>query len=224
MIDLVPASWRRTLEPVVQSAGGRQLDAWLEAQEAAGKQIFPPRAKWFRAFELTPLDAVRAVILGQDPYHGPGQAQGLAFSVGDGIRLPPSLANIFKELGEDLAQPKRTRGDLSDWAGQGVLLLNTALTVEAGQAGSHAKRGWQAITDAALAAVSSRGVPTVFILWGNHARRTGARILPEGDARHLILESAHPSPLSAYGGFFGSRPFSKANHFLVDRGLPPVRW
>lgn len=224
MIDLVPASWRAVLAPVVQSPAARHLEAAILAEQAAGKQIFPPRAQWFRAFHLTALDAVRVVILGQDPYHGPGQAQGLAFSVPEGARLPPSLANIFRELSEDLAQPRRSNGDLSDWAGQGVLLLNTALTVEAGRAGSHAKFGWQAITDAALVAVAARAVPTVFILWGNHARRTGARIAQMGADHHLILESAHPSPLSAYGGFFGSRPFSQTNAFLARSGAPAIVW
>jgi uracil-DNA glycosylase len=167
--DTIPESWRSALEPALASPEARRLGGWLKAEESAGKVIYPPRGQRLAAFTLTPLDAVRCVILGQDPYHGAGQAHGLAFSVQDGVRLPPSLLNIAKELEADLGLPRPVSGNLSKWAQQGVLLLNNTLTVEAGQAGSHAGRGWDAITDAAVAAVAERDVPTVFILWGSNA-------------------------------------------------------
>ncbi|PKP61566.1 MAG: uracil-DNA glycosylase, partial [Alphaproteobacteria bacterium HGW-Alphaproteobacteria-9] len=174
---------------------------------------------------LTPLDDVRCVILGQDPYHGPGQAHGLAFSVQDGVRLPPSLVNIYKELEADLGLPRAATGDLTRWARQGVLLLNNTLTVEGGQAGSHAGRGWDAITDACVAAAAQRDAPTVFILWGSHARKKASRIPALGrSSAHLVLTSAHPSPLSALNGFFGSRPFSQTNAFLEQRGRGVIDW
>ena len=165
------------------------------------------------------------VILGQDPYHGPGQAHGLCFSVPEGVRPPPSLNNIFKELESDLGIPSPGHGNLERWARQGVLLLNNTLTVSEGRAGSHAGKGWEAITDACVAAVAERAAPTVFILWGSHAQGKAARIpaLREAD-RHLLLKSPHPSPLSAYRGFFGSRPFSQANAFLKGSGREPIDW
>ena len=168
---------------------------------------------------------MKVVILGQDPYHGPGQAHGLAFSVPEGVRTPPSLVNIYKELQADLGVQIPPHGNLESWARQGVLLLNNALTVEAGQAGSHQNRGWEAITDAAVAAVAARAEPSVFILWGSHARKKAMRV-PElaGNTRHLILTAPHPSPLSAHSGFFGSRPFSKANAFLEAQGRGAIDW
>jgi uracil-DNA glycosylase len=225
MADTVPESWRGALDPVLALPESRKLGGWLRAQEEAGKRIYPPRGQRLRALELTPLDRVKVVILGQDPYHGPGQAHGLCFSVPEGVRVPPSLVNIHKELADDLGVAVPPHGNLEHWAKQGVLLLNNSLTVEAGQAGSHAGRGWDAITDAAVAAVAARAEPSVFILWGSHARRKAERI-PElqGTDRHLVLTAPHPSPLSAHSGFFGSKPFSKANAFLAAKGRGPIDW
>jgi len=225
MADAVPESWRAALEPALQAPEARRLGGWLKAEEAGGKTIYPPRGTRLRALELTPLDAVRVVILGQDPYHGPGQAHGLCFSVPEGVRVPPSLVNIHKELRDDLGAAIPPHGNLEHWAKQGVLLLNNALTVEAGQAGSHQGRGWDAITDAAVAAVARRDEPCVFILWGSHARKKAERI-PElmGSGRHLVLTAPHPSPLSAHSGFFGSKPFSKANAFLAAHGRGTIDW
>ena len=224
-VETIPESWRAALEPALASPEARRLGEWLTAEEGAGKVVYPPRGTRLAALALTPLEAVRCVILGQDPYHGPGQAHGLAFSVQDGVRLPPSLVNIYKELESDLGLPRPATGNLAKWAEQGVLLLNNTLTVEAGLAGSHAGRGWDAITDAAVAAVAERGVPTVFILWGSHAKKKAGRIpaLGRSDA-HLVLASAHPSPLSAHNGFFGSRPFSQANSFLEAHGRGVIDW
>ncbi|MFN3863837.1 MAG: uracil-DNA glycosylase [Erythrobacter sp.] len=223
--ETIPESWRSALEPVLASPAARRLGGWLRAEEAAGKVIYPPRGQRLAALALTPLDAVRCVILGQDPYHGAGQAHGLAFSVPDGVPLPPSLVNICKELESDLGLPRPASGNLAKWARQGVLLLNNTLTVEAGQAGSHAGRGWDAITDAAVAAVAERDVPSVFILWGSHARKKASRVPALARAsRHLIVASAHPSPLSAHNGFFGSRPFSRTNAFLEANGRGAIDW
>ena len=225
MADTVPESWRPALDPVLALPESRKLGGWLRAQEDAGRVIYPPRGARLRALELTPLDQVKVVILGQDPYHGPGQAHGLCFSVPEGVRVPPSLVNIHKELASDLGVSAPPHGNLEHWARQGVLLLNNSLTVEAGQAGSHAGRGWDAITDAAVAAVAAREEPSVFILWGSHARKKAERI-PElqGANRHLVLTAPHPSPLSAYSGFFGSRPFSQANAFLEANGRGAIDW
>ena len=203
----------------------RALGGFLSAEEAAGKTIYPPRGSRLVALERTPLEAVKVVILGQDPYHGPGQAHGLAFSVPDGVAIPPSLRNIYKELESDLGIAPATHGNLSRWADQGVLLLNTALTVEAGQAGSHQRRGWEEFTDAAVAAVAAREVPSVFLLWGSHAQKKAARVVGLGpDSPHFVLRSVHPSPLSAYAGFFGSKPFSQANAFLEAGGRGAIDW
>ena len=223
--EAIPESWRAVLAPVLATAEARKLGGWLRAEEDAGKTIYPPRGMRLRAFEMTPLETVKVVILGQDPYHGPGQAMGLSFSVPNGERVPPSLVNIYKELESDLGLARPDHGDLTKWTEQGVLLLNNSLTVEAGQAGSHAGKGWDAITDAAVAAVAARALPTVFILWGSHAQGKAARI-PElrGETPHLILKSPHPSPLSAHRGFFGSQPFSKANAFLDKQGRGVIDW
>jgi len=225
MADTVPDSWRPALDPALALPASRRLGGWLRAEEQRGRTIYPPRGMRLRALELTPLDEVKVVILGQDPYHGPGQAHGLCFSVPDGVQVPPSLLNIYKELESDLGIARRPSGNLERWARQGVLLLNNSLTVEAGKAGSHAGKGWDAITDAAVAAVAGREVPSVFILWGSHARKKAANVqqLANGGS-HLILTSAHPSPLSAHAGFFGSRPFSKANAFLEANGRGPIDW
>ena len=221
----IPESWRKALGPVFAAPALRNLNARLLAEEAAGTIIYPPSDSRLRAFELTPLNQVRVVILGQDPYHGPGQAHGLAFSVPQGLRIPPSLRNIFKERESDLGVTPPEHGDLTHWAKQGVLLLNTTLSVEGGKAGSHAKRGWQAVAEAALKAVADRAEPTVFILWGNHAQGVADRIDGlDDDGPHLVLRSVHPSPLSARRGFFGSRPFSQANAFLTLHGRGSVNW
>lgn len=223
--ETIPDSWRAALDPALQTAEARRLGGWLRAEEAGGKVIYPPRGLRLRALELTPLDAVKVVILGQDPYHGSGQAHGLSFSVAEGVPLPPSLRNIYQELAEDAGCAMPQSGNLAGWAQQGVLLLNTSLTVEQGQAGSHAKRGWEGITDAIVAAVAARGAPTVFVLWGNHAQAKVGKIAGLGpDSAHLVLKSVHPSPLSAQRGFFGSKPFSQANAFLEAAGRGAVDW
>ena len=220
----VPPSWQGALAAPLASREARKLGGFLQAEEKAGKRIFPPRGSRLRALELTPLDTVRVVILGQDPYHGPGQAHGLAFSVPEGVRVPPSLANIRKELESDLGLKSPGHGNLEGWARQGVLLLNNALTVEAGQAGSHQMLGWEAITDAAVAAVAQRPDPSVFMLWGSHARKKAQRVPGLMDGPHLVLTAPHPSPLSAHSGFFGCRHFSKANAFLKEKGRGAIDW
>jgi uracil-DNA glycosylase len=198
-----------------------RLKAFLTAERAAGKTIYPRAGDWFAALDATPPDTVRVVILGQDPYHGPGQAHGLAFSVQPGVRVPPSLINIYKELDADLGIPPARHGHLMHWAQQGVLLLNSVLTVEAGQAASHQGRGWEALTDAVVAHVAARAAPAVFLLWGAHAQKKAARV---DEGRHLVIRSAHPSPLSAHNGFFGSRPFSRCNAYLEAQGMAPIDW
>ena len=224
MSESVPESWKPVLEPVLATAEARQLGGWLRAEEEAGKTVYPPRGCRLKALELTPLEEVKVVILGQDPYHGPGQAMGLCFAVPEGVRVPPSLANIYKELEADLGIARPAHGDLSTWGRQGVLLLNNTLTVEAGQAGSHAGRGWDAVTDACVAAVAARAEPSVFILWGSHAQAKAKRIEGLRSDRHHVIESPHPSPLSAHRGFFGSRPFSRANSFLEANGRGAIDW
>ena len=225
MAETIPDSWRTTLEPALAEPAARRLGGWLRAEEAAGKQIYPPRGTRLAALEHTPLDQVRVVILGQDPYHGPGQAMGLSFSVPRGERVPPSLANIYRELHDDLGLPHPGHGDLTGWARQGVLLLNATLTVEAHRAGSHAGKGWEPVTDACVRAVAARAEPSVFMLWGSHAQTKAARV-PEIGAQghHLVITSPHPSPLSAHRGFFGSRPFSQANAFLEATGRGTIDW
>lgn len=190
-------------------------------EEYSTRRIFPPAQEMFHAFEATPLENVKVVILGQDPYHGDGQANGLCFSVNPGIALPPSLENIFKELQDDLGCCIPNNGNLEKWARQGVLLLNTVLTVRAHQANSHRGIGWENFTDAAIRAVNEKDAPVVFILWGSAAQQK-RRML--NNPKHLILQSPHPSPLSAYRGFFGSRPFSKTNRFLEANGQTPIDW
>lgn len=222
--DNLPASWQDVLAPVLAGEEARRLGGWLRAEAAAGKAVYPPRGRRLRALELTEREAVRVVILGQDPYHGPGQAMGLSFSVPSDVRVPPSLANIYKELHVDLGLAVPSHGDLTPWAERGVLLLNTTLTVEAGLAGSHAGRGWEAVTDAVVAAVAESERPSVFVLWGAHAQKKAARLPALAEGRHLVLRSPHPSPLSAHRGFFGSRPFSKANAFLELAGRGAVDW
>jgi uracil-DNA glycosylase len=222
--DAIPESWRPVLEPALAAPEVRRLGGFLVAEEAAGKPVYPPHGCRLKALELTPLDSVKVVILGQDPYHGPGQAMGLSFAVPEGVKVPPSLANIYKELEADLGIACPAHGDLSAWARRGVLLLNNTLTVEGGKAASHAGRGWETVTDACVAAVAARAEPSVFILWGSHAQAKAKRIAGLRAGQHCVIESPHPSPLSAYRGFFGSRPFSRANAFLTERGRAPVDW
>ncbi|WP_027966739.1 uracil-DNA glycosylase [Halomonas halocynthiae] len=221
MSYLLPASWQAHLGAEFTAPYMQQLREFLAHEKAAHKVIYPHSSEWFRAFELTPLDDVRVVILGQDPYHGPNQAHGLCFSVRPGQRVPPSLVNIYKELNNDLGIPPVKHGCLESWARQGVLLLNTVLTVEQGKAASHRGQGWETLTDCAIAAVNAEAKPSVFLLWGGHARQKKALI---DTRRHLVLESPHPSPLSAYRGFFGNHHFSQANAFLQQHGRRPVDW
>ena len=220
----VPPAWADALAPALAQASTRALETFLETEETAGKTIYPARNLRMRALDFAAPEEVRAVILGQDPYHGPGQAMGLAFSVPRGVRLPPSLRNIYRELEADLGVAPPAHGDLTSWAQQGVLLLNSALSVEDGKAGSHARKGWQRVTDAVVEAVAKGPHPVAFILWGNHAQEKAARIPALTDPRHLRHESVHPSPLSARRGFFGSRPFSRVNDFLQAKGRAPVDW
>lgn len=197
------------------------LKEFLVAEKAHGKRIFPKGSEWFHALDATPLERVRVVILGQDPYHGEGQAHGLCFSVKQGVRPPPSLVNIYKEMKSDLCLEPPSHGNLEAWAQQGVLLLNAVLTVEAGLAASHQGKGWERFTDAVIRLVNDQPQPMAFILWGAYAQRKAAFVDRQ---RHLVLASAHPSPLSAHNGFFGSRPFSRANEFLMARGQEPIDW
>lgn len=215
------ASWKARLAPEFDTPHMKALGDFLRREKAAGKIIFPPGADIFRAFELTPFDAVKVVILGQDPYHGAGQAHGLSFSVAHGVRPPPSLENIYKELAGDLGIAHPGHGNLARWAEQGVLLLNSCLTVEQGMPGSHQERGWERFTDAALRVLEGERRHLVFILWGRKARDRGAFI---DRTRHLVLESTHPSPFSANHGFLGSRPFSRANAYLESSGQSPIDW
>lgn len=216
----IPAPWAEILE-VCSGPRWHALVAFLENEIRAGKIIYPPRENWFAALKATKPESVRVVILGQDPYHGAGEAHGLSFSVPHGIKVPPSLANIYKELARDLGLNPPQHGCLQAWAEQGVLLLNTALTVEADQAGSHSQKGWEYLTDAIIHELAARFDGLVFMLWGAHARKKAGRI---DRARHLVLESPHPSPLSAYRGFIGNGHFSAANHFLSQAGRQPIRW
>jgi len=199
----------------------RDLRTFLGAEHDAGHQVYPRSAQIFNAFEHTPFDQVRVVIVGQDPYHGPEQAMGLSFSVPRAVAVPPSLRNMFTEIERDLGAPRPTHGDLTAWADQGVLLLNSSLTVRAHNAGSPARAGWQRFTDAAIRALAERREHLVFLLWGRHAQRKGAMI---DRTRHLVLSAAHPSPLSAHQGFFGCGHFSRANEHLAEHSAPPIDW
>lgn len=215
------ASWREPLRDEFDKPYMVRLRAFLLAEEAAGKRIFPEASLRFRALDLTPLDAVGVVILGQDPYHGPGQAHGLSFSVLPGARKPPSLQNIYKELRDDVGIAPASHGFLEHWAEQGVLLLNSVLTVEQGKAASHQGKGWENFTEAVVRLVSALSDPVVFLLWGRQAHKQATLI---DSQRHLVLKAAHPSPLSAYNGFFGCRHFSQANAFLATQGRGTIDW
>jgi len=226
VLDNLPQAWREPVQSFLASGAGQVLSARLQAALGQGAHVYPPEP--LRALTLTALADVRVVILGQDPYHGPGQAEGLAFSVAPGVKVPPSLRNIFKELQRSLGLPLPGDGSLVRWARQGVLLLNTCLTVEDGRAASHARWGWETLTDALVALVAARPQPTVFMLWGGHAqakRTLIERAAPEG--RHLVLQANHPSPLSALRPpqpFIGCDHFVQAQRFLQSKGLQTVDW
>lgn len=213
--------WLAELETEFNQPYMRDLRAFLAQEAKAGKVIYPKGENIFAALNATPLSKVRAVILGQDPYHGPGQAHGLCFSVMPGIDPPPSLKNIFQELQSDLQLPRPSSGDLSAWASEGVLLLNTVLTVENGLAASHRDRGWEKFTDKIISVLASRPEPIVFLLWGSFAHKKAAMI---PSPPHLLLQSVHPSPLSAYRGFLGCKHFSQANAFLRKQGRGEINW
>ena len=214
-------SWKTALRDEFEQPYMRELGDFLRREKASGKVIYPPGPLIFNALNSTPLEQVRVVILGQDPYHGSGQAHGLCFSVQPGVAPPPSLQNIFKELKRDLNLEIPGHGYLQHWADQGVLMLNTSLTVEQGMAGSHAKMGWQRLTDRIIELVSERRSSVVFMLWGAHAQSKAKLIDP---TKHLLLKSVHPSPLSAHRGFIGNGHFSRANQFLKQQGLAPIDW
>jgi uracil-DNA glycosylase len=213
--------WLALLEQEFEQEYMRQLGGFLRAEKAAGKVIYPAGTDFFAALEATPPSAVKVVILGQDPYHGPGQAHGLSFSVKGEQKIPPSLRNIFRELHEDEGLVQPAHGDLSVWAERGVLLLNSVLSVERGLAGSHQGKGWEQFTDAVIAQLNESQAPVVFMLWGAHAQRKGAGIDRD---RHCVLTAPHPSPLSAHRGFLGCRHFSRANAFLIANQREPVDW
>lgn len=217
---MATTDWNPVLRGEFAKPYWQQLQRFV-ADQRAQYRVYPPDEEVFAALHLTTYADTRVVILGQDPYHGPGQAHGLCFSVRDGVAIPPSLANIHKELHTDLGQPIPSHGNLERWARQGVLLLNTTLTVRAGQAASHHGKGWELFTDEVLKAVNGKPQRVVFILWGSNARKKKSLL---DLSRHVVIESAHPSPLSAHNGFFGSRPFSRANAALTAAGLPPIDW
>lgn len=219
-IDL-EESWLQQIGGEFEKPYMRDLKQFLRREKAAGKVIYPRSSLWFNAFNSTPFDAVKVVILGQDPYHGPGQAHGLCFSVLPGVPFPPSLLNIFKEIQQDLGLPMPDSGCLQSWAEQGVLLLNATLTVERGRAGSHQGKGWEQFTDCAVQRLNEQREGLVFLLWGSYAQKKGQWI--DGD-RHLVLKAPHPSPLSAHRGFFGCGHFSAANRYLESRGEAPIQW
>lgn len=217
---VIENSWKTMLSGEFDAGYFIELKSFL-LEEKKKYRIYPPGSEIFAAFNYTPFDHVRVVILGQDPYHGQGQANGLCFSVRDGVPKPPSLKNILKELNDDLGIPVPTNGNLEKWAHQGVLLLNATLTVRAGQAGSHQNKGWENFTDAAIRKLSDEKENLVFVLWGNYAQ---AKIDLIDLSKHYIIRSPHPSPFSADRGFFGSKPFSKTNHFLQQKGLGTIDW
>lgn len=220
LIKLHP-SWKGYLQSEFEKGTMKKLTAFLLDQYKAGKTIYPQGDDYFAALNLTPLDQVKVVIVGQDPYHGPGQAHGLCFSVQEGVRFPPSLRNIFKELHEDVGVQTPKSGSLKKWAEHGVLLLNAVLTVEDGKAASHQGQGWEEFTDQIIHLVNDRCEHVVFILWGSYAQKKAAFV---DRHKHFVIESVHPSPLSAHRGFFGTKPFSRANAFLKSKGISEVDW
>lgn len=219
LMALLPADWRAAMTPHLDPVSVAALGAFVADEYAAGP-VYPPLADLFTAFRLCPLDAARVLILGQDPYHRAGQAHGLSFSVRAGVPVPPSLRNVFKELRDDLGVQPPVHGDLSGWAAQGVLLLNAVLTVRGGAPASHAGRGWEHLTDAAIAALNDKDSRVVFVLWGGYARKKAGLVT---NPRHVVLAAGHPSPMNPRG-FLGSRPFSAVDKALADAGLAPIRW
>ncbi|MEP0987264.1 uracil-DNA glycosylase [Ekhidna sp.] len=216
----IEESWKQQLTSEFDKAYFQTLISFVK-DEYATKTVYPPGSLIFNAFDHCPFDDVKVVIVGQDPYHGPGQANGLCFSVAEGVRHPPSLQNIFKEIQDDLGQPIPASGNLERWADQGVLLLNATLTVEARKAGSHQNKGWETFTDRVLEVVSNEKEHVVFLLWGAYAQKKGAII----DAlKHLVLKAPHPSPFSAHSGFFGCKHFSQTNQYLTTKGLRSIKW
>ena len=216
----ISESWKNLLQEEFDKPYFEELTRFVKSEYSAG-QVFPAGRNIFRAFAKCPFDRLKVVIIGQDPYHGVGQANGLCFSVDDGVQYPPSLQNIFKEIHDDIGSPIPSSGNLDRWAEQGVLLLNAVLTVRAHQAASHAGRGWEQFTDAVVRTIAQRKEGVVYMLWGNYAQRKGQIADPE---RNLILKSVHPSPLSVYRGFFGCKHFSKANDYLIQQGKEPIAW
>ena len=216
----IDQSWKEHLQTEFDKPYFKSLTDFVKEEYARGT-VYPPGRFIFNAFDLCPFDRVKVVIIGQDPYHEPGQAHGLCFSVQEGVQFPPSLRNIFKEISDDLGKPVPVNGDLTRWARQGVLLLNATLTVRAGMAGSHQGKGWEEFTDAVIRELNASRDGLVFILWGSYAKKKGAVI---DRSRHLVLSSAHPSPLSAYNGFFGNHHFSLTNEWLTDHGETPIEW
>lgn len=214
-------AWLNHLKTEFEKPYMLDLKKFLQDQYAKKKNIYPKKSEYFKALDFTSLQDVKVVILGQDPYHGPGQAHGLCFSVCDGVRFPPSLQNIFKEIKSDVGGEIPATGNLESWAKQGVLLLNSVLTVEEGQAGAHQNRGWEKFTDKVIEVVNRECDHVVFILWGAYAQKKAAFVDKD---KHLVLESVHPSPLSSHRGFFGSKPFSKANAWLKEKGKQPIKW
>lgn len=220
MKQIIHNEWQEILQEEFQAPYYQQLRMFLK-QEYEEQTIYPVMQDIWQAFELTPYNDVKVLILGQDPYHGPNQAHGLSFSVQKGVKIPPSLRNIYKELEEDLGIKPANHGDLTSWAKQGVFLLNTVLTVRQGQAYSHRGKGWEMLTDAVIRALNNREEPVIFLLWGNASIAKKALI---DTKKHIVLTSPHPSPLSAHRGFFGSKPFSKINDALIDLGEEPIDW
>lgn len=216
----INSEWREVLKEEFDKPYFRKLGVFIR-DEYQASTIFPKREEIFKAFNATPLSRVKVVILGQDPYHGPGQANGLCFSVNGDVKLPPSLRNIYKEIQSDMGCGDLGNGDLERWARQGVFLLNTTLTVRGGEAGSHQNKGWEKFTDAVIRALTLRKEGLVYLLWGSHAQKKGGMIPPE---RNLVLKSVHPSPLSAYRGFLGCKHFSQTNNYLVSNGRSPINW
>ena len=217
----IEPSWKKALDPEFSKPYFGTLIRFIKEEKAEGKTIYPPGSQIFNAYDTTPIDQVKVVILGQDPYHNPGQAMGLSFSVPRGVTVPPSLRNIYKEIHDSLGLPVPDHGDLTKWAEQGVFLLNAMLTVERNKPGSHKRSGWQYFTDASIKAISEQTEHTVFMLWGAFARKKAELI---DNTKHLVLESAHPSPFSADKGFFGNNHFKKANDYLKQHGKEPIDW
>jgi len=220
-IEQLGPSWQAKIGDEFKQPYMQDLNDFLQQEQSAGKTIYPPEPLIFNAFNQTAFEDVRVVIIGQDPYHGPDQAHGLSFSVPAGIKLPPSLRNIFKEITTDIGITMSGTGDLTPWAKQGVLLLNATLTVEQANAGAHQKRGWETFTDAAITALNAHRQDLVFVLWGSYAQKKGAAI---DTHQHLVLQSVHPSPLSAHRGFFGNQQFSQINAYLQQKGLATINW